>query len=183
MIKVLAFDFVGVLGYEKDVEMTEIEEKLERMYGPIINDEKYFKVGRRYINNDDTIIRITKNLINRLYGIRYKNLFQKIKELYPDIKVVIATNHVSYIREFLEKRFDIKYLDDIIISAEINKAKPNDDFYEYIFEKYNIKPNELLFIDDREENVDAAINLGINAIKYNSREMDLLETVLDLLKR
>ena len=80
------------------------------------------------------------------------------------------------------KRFDIKYLDDIIISAEINKTKPNDDFYEYILEKYNIKPNELLFIDDREENVDAAINLGINAIKYNSREMDLLETVLDLIK-
>ena len=35
MIKVLAFDFVGVLGYEKDVEMTEIEEKLERMYGQL----------------------------------------------------------------------------------------------------------------------------------------------------
>ena len=74
MIKVLAFDFVGVLGYEKDVEMTEIEEKLERMYGPIINDEKYFKVGRRYINNDDTII---KNL-QKILLIGYMELGIKI---------------------------------------------------------------------------------------------------------
>ena len=41
MIKVVAFDLVGVLVNEKDIELSEIEEKLERMFGPNINDADY----------------------------------------------------------------------------------------------------------------------------------------------
>ena len=40
MIKVIAFDFVGVLAFEKDIKLTDEEEKLERMFGPNLNDAR-----------------------------------------------------------------------------------------------------------------------------------------------
>ena len=43
---------------------------------------------------------------------------------------------------------------DIIIFAEMNKVKLNLEFYRFILDKYNLKPNELLFLDDNKENVD-----------------------------
>ena len=41
MIKVIAFDLVGVLVSEKDINMSFEEEKIERLYGPNINDLDY----------------------------------------------------------------------------------------------------------------------------------------------
>ena len=38
MIKVIAFDLVGVLVNEKDIELSPCESKLERLFGPNIND-------------------------------------------------------------------------------------------------------------------------------------------------
>lgn len=57
------------------------------------------------------------------------------------------------------------YLDDLIISAEINKIKPNLDFYKYVLDKYKIEANELLFLDDNMENINKAKELGIQTIK------------------
>lgn len=77
-----------------------------------------------------------------------KDIFRRIKEKYPSVRLIIATNHVSYIRNFIEENLEVQYLDDVLISAEIHKIKPNKDFYNYILNKYNIQPNDLLFIDD-----------------------------------
>ena len=43
MIKVIAFDLVGVLVNEKDIELTLEEDKLERMFGSNRNDSDYSK--------------------------------------------------------------------------------------------------------------------------------------------
>ena len=58
-----------------------------------------------------------------------------MENIYFQIKIIIATNHVSYVRNFIEKEFDLNYLDYIIISVEIGKIKLNYDFYNYIVEK------------------------------------------------
>ena len=68
------------------------------------------------------------------------------------------------------------YLDDIIISAEINKIKPNKDFYNYILNKHKIKPQELLFLDDNINNINGAKELGINTIKVD-KETELLKEI------
>lgn len=176
MIKVIAFDLVGVLVYEKRIELTYAEEKLERMFGPNINDSEFLIAGKEYIDDNYELVKTTEELINKLYEVREKDLFKQIKKKCPNVKIIIATNHVSYVRNFLGEIFDINYLDDIIISAEINKIKPNSNFYEHILNKYNIKPNELLFLDDNQDNVDGAKELGINTIKID-RDTNLFKTV------
>lgn len=176
MIKVIAFDLVGVLVSERDINMSFEEEKIERLFGPNINDSDYLKEARKIIEKDNVIIRTTESLIERLYEVRDNDLFKKIKEKFPDIKIIIATNHVSFIRNYIGETFGVTYLDDVIISAEIHKIKPNKDFYEYILNKYSIKPNELLFLDDNIKNVDSASKLGINTIKVD-KAIDILNEI------
>lgn len=165
MIKVIAFDLVGVLVNEKDIVLSDEEEKLERLFGPNLSDEDYLKKAKEIVCNEKNIVNITKVLINKLYKVNDKDLFKKIKEINSKVKVVIATNHVSFVKEFINSHFDINYLDDLIISVEINKIKPNLDFYEFVLDKYKINANELLFLDDNIENVNGAKKLGIQTIK------------------
>ena len=167
MIKVIAFDLVGVLIGEKDIELSTSEDKLERLFGDIYSDQDYINDAKSIINNEDEIINAVKKIIDKLYYVKDYDLFKKIKDIYPDIKIVIASNHVSYIKEFINKNMDINNIDDLIISADINKAKPDKDFFLYILNKYNITSNELLFLDDSSRHIDGASSLGINTIKVN----------------
>ena len=47
MIKGIAFDFVGVLVTERDIDLTEKEDKLERMFGSNINDSDYLMEAKK----------------------------------------------------------------------------------------------------------------------------------------
>ena len=172
MIKMIAFDLVGVLVGERSNVLNKIEDKLERLFGPNINDDDYITKAKEIIT-DSNIELFTKNIINKLYRIREEGLIEILRNKYPDIKIIIATNHLSYVKDFINTNFDV---DDVIISAEINKIKPNSDFYQFILDKYNLEPNELLFLDDNIENVDGAKKLGINVIKVE-KEMSLLNEI------
>ena len=164
MIKIIAFDLVGVLVNEKDIVLSREEEKLERLFGPNLSDEDYLKEAKNIVGDNINVINITKKLINKLYKVKDKDIFKKIKEINSNVKIVIATNHVSFVKEYINNNFDTNYLDDLIISAEINKIKPNLDFYKYILNKYKIEANELLFLDDNIKNINGARKLGIQTI-------------------
>ena len=180
MIKVVAFDLVGVLVNEKDIELSEIEEKLERMFGPNLNDADYLIEARKIIEKDSIIMNITEALIDKLYKVKDREIFKKIKEKNENVKLIIATNHLSFVRDFIGESFNIDYLDDLIISAEIHKIKPNADFYEYILNKYNIDSKELLFLDDNIDNVNGAKRLGINTIKVE-KNTNLIDKVTEFI--
>lgn len=181
MIKVIAFDFVGVLVNEKDIELSNIEEKLERMFGPNLDDSTYLCKAKKLIKNDSNIINITYDLIDKLYKVKDENIFKKIKENYNNIKIIIATNHVSFVRKYINKSFNVDYLDDIIISAEINEIKPNSGFYKYILNKYKINPCELLFIDDNNDNIKGAEKIGIKTIKVE-KNTDIFKEINLIIK-
>ena len=176
MIKVIAFDLVGVLVSEKDIELSEVEEKLERMFGPNLNDEDYLQQAKKIVEKDLEIINTTKVLIDKLYKVKDKEIFKKIKEKNENVKVIIATNHLSFVKDFIKESFDSNYLNDIIISAEIHKIKPNLDFYQYILNKYNIESKELLFLDDNINNINVAQILGINTIKVE-KDTNLIDEI------
>lgn len=56
--------------------------------------------------------------------------------------------------------------DDCIISANVHLAKPEPEIFEYLLKKYNLTPQECIFIDDQEENIVAAQKLGITGILF-----------------
>ena len=176
MVKIIAFDLVGVLVTERDIYLKEEEDKLERMFGNNINDSEYMIEAKKIIDNDLTLIKTIEELIDKIYKVKDEDLFKKIKEKHNDVKIIIATNHVSFVRNFIGEAFGVDYLNDVLISAEIHKIKPNLDFYNYILEKFKLEPEELLFLDDNIDNVRGAEKLGINTIKVN-KDTDLYSEI------
>ena len=176
MIKVIAFDMVGVLVTEKDINLSPEEDKLERLFGDNIDDADYLTKARKIVPEDSVVIRMTEDIIEKLYKVKDLKIFEKIKTKYNDVKIIIATNHVSFARNYIDKHLDTNYLDDVIISAEVHKLKPNADFYQLLLDKYNVNPDEMLFVDDSQKNVDGAKELGIKTIKID-KDMDVYNEV------
>ncbi len=60
-------------------------------------------------------------------------------------------------------RFDV-----LVWSYQLHMAKPDPAIYRYTLEKLGTKPEEALFIDDREVNVEAATALGMKALLFTT---------------
>lgn len=70
---------------------------------------------------------------------------------------------------FAEARRRFKTLasiDNYVVSSAVRLAKPQPEIFRLLLSKYNLKPKECVFIDDRVDNVNAAKALGITGIVY-----------------
>jgi HAD superfamily hydrolase (TIGR01509 family) len=51
--------------------------------------------------------------------------------------------------------------DNIYSSSEVGYLKSEPEFYQYIINDLGLDPEEILFIDDRQRNIDLAQSLGL----------------------
>jgi 2-haloacid dehalogenase len=61
-----------------------------------------------------------------------------------------------------------KTLNGIVLSGEERVCKPDPKIYQILLERYRLIPGECVFIDDRQENLDTAKNLGIETILFQT---------------
>ena len=60
--------------------------------------------------------------------------------------------------------------DDMIISGDVGLAKPDIKIYQLAIKKFNLNPEESLFIDDKIENTKGAEQVGIKTIQLQKPE-------------
>ena len=60
--------------------------------------------------------------------------------------------------------------DGMVISYDVLMIKPDKNIYLKLLDKYGLKANECLFIDDLDINVEGAKSVGINAIVFKDLE-------------
>lgn len=60
--------------------------------------------------------------------------------------------------------------DGIVVSGEEKVVKPDPRIYRILLERYALRPDECVFIDDNVANVDAASALGIHAVRFGDVE-------------
>ena len=68
-------------------------------------------------------------------------------------------------------RADFDFLDwfkGIVVSGEERLIKPDPAFYKILFDRFNLEPENLLFIDDSPKNVQAGLELGMDSIHFTS---------------
>ncbi len=58
----------------------------------------------------------------------------------------------------------LKLFDGLLISGEDKLMKPDSAIYELAINRFNLNPNETIFIDDKLENIQAAQNLNLLTI-------------------
>ena len=61
-----------------------------------------------------------------------------------------------------------KNFDNIYKSFSIGHKKPNKEAFLHVLEKIGAKPEECVFVDDLQINIDAANELGINSVLYTN---------------
>ncbi|MET0635629.1 MAG: HAD family phosphatase [Chitinophagaceae bacterium] len=77
-------------------------------------------------------------------------------------------------------RYDfLAWFDGRVVSGEEKTRKPFPEFYHRLLDRYQVKPEEALFIDDNLRNVKAARELGIESIHFTSPE-NLRKELTDL---
>ena len=60
------------------------------------------------------------------------------------------------------------YFDALYVSFQCRMLKPTREIFEHVLRSENIRPEQLLFIDDSERNTDAAAALGIQTIRMET---------------
>jgi HAD superfamily hydrolase (TIGR01509 family) len=59
------------------------------------------------------------------------------------------------------------YVDKAYYSHQLGLRKPNTEVFSHIVELNQLRPSEVAFFDDKEENIDSAKKVGIHAILIN----------------
>ncbi|GFI42429.1 MAG: HAD family phosphatase [Dorea sp.] len=77
----------------------------------------------------------------------------------------------NYSKELYEKSKDkLSFLDSFdggIFSYQVKCIKPDEKIYKILMERYSIRPCDATFYDDRPENVEAAVRLGMKGVVFH----------------
>jgi len=175
MIKTIAFDYAGVIapgpvsGWMKvNIPSGDKRHKIFSQYC------KKWDMGgvnlQQYYEMISEVTETPPNLVWKTYfknSVVNKEVIKIIKELKKNYKIVLFSNNFGeLLRKVMDEQNITNLFDDIIISSEHKMVKPSVAFLNLMLFKVKNNRNEVVFIDDRQINVDASNKLGIKALLY-----------------
>ena len=189
MIKYVIFDVGGVCyPYSLDALNNFLYEKTS-------NKDEFIKKGgvkgydyNPYMRGDIGFDDFCKELCEYSEVSYYKNINNEINEKLHDGVGEFYIETIELINEIKKRGVKVGILSNALecladsakclvddelcfVSYELKCLKPDVKIYQKMIEKLNCKPNEIIFIDDKEKNVIGAKSLGINGIVYKSNEI------------
>lgn len=104
-------------------------------------------------------------------------VWKKVHELkQKGYKIYILSNYPeSLFKKHTEYADFMDDIDGLMVSYMIHKAKPAEDIYMALCDKYGLDRSESIFFDDRSENVEGAIKFGMKSVKILSEQVLLDE--------
>lgn len=92
-----------------------------------------------------------------------------IADLSKRYKVALLSNTSNF--EQIEPRWGIaKHFHEIAYSFQAGSIKPEAEAFQYVLKRLGLKAEQCAFVDDTQENIDAADALGIRGILYKDTE-------------
>lgn len=204
-ISTLIFDLGGVIinlkietdWFQQDMLSNFEQEKLMQLYQNFyFRDFEKGKISPTDFINQLKEIAINKSISDKeiiqywcgiildipLYRI---DILKRLKEKY---KLLLLSNtnqiHIDFIRAFMIREFS----EDILAvnfhhcyySQEIGLRKPDTEIYEFVMQHQNLNPNEILFFDDKAENLIEPQKLGWQTfhVDFNNLSINELECLL-----
>lgn len=105
-----------------------------------------------------------------------RDLVEVIRGLQPQYRTALLSNAWPDLRDLIENQWGFAdAFDEIVISAEVGLAKPNPEIYQLTLGRLQVDPEQAVFIDDFQENVEAAREARLHAIHFHSPEQALRE--------
>ncbi|MGC4035246.1 MAG: HAD family phosphatase [Chitinophagaceae bacterium] len=95
-------------------------------------------------------------------------IFRELKDT-GKYKTYALTNWQGDLFHIALVRYDfLHWFDGRVVSGDEKTRKPFHEFYQRLLDRYSVKAEEALFIDDNLRNVKAAEELGIKSIHFHS---------------
>ncbi len=130
--------------------------------------EEFKKGNPQYTKEIDLFFDNIKDIIVQF---DYTEAF--IKELKDKgYQVYLLSNYPSFAFELhVKHKFNfLPYVDGKIVSGYVKMIKPEPEIYQLLIQTYNLKAEECVFLDDKQENIEAAIEMGMKGIVFQSYE-------------
>ncbi|VKZ62319.1 hydrolase [Streptococcus pneumoniae] len=137
------------------------------------------EMGHQY---QDQIHELVWNWFN--YVDLYDEVYELIKQLKKkNFQIYVLSNTSSIFHILLDSVLSkvSSVLDGYVISCEVKMMKPQKEIYLSLVNKYQLDIKDCIFLDDLEENVEAARTLGIKAFQIKERKeiSNILKDVLN----
>ena len=85
------------------------------------------------------------------------------------IRTAILSNMGDTVLENIKREFRwIDNFDVLVWSFQLHMAKPDPAIYLHTLKELGVRPDETLFLDDKQVNVDAAQALGMKALEFSN---------------
>lgn len=115
-----------------------------------------------------------------------------LRELKNKFNVFLLSNtnatHIHWLDGHLQQahQLDIHYFETVLFqkayySHQLKARKPDIEIYEMVLQDAKLKPEETLFIDDREDNIEGARSVGIQG-HHHQIEEEIAETISKIIK-
>ena len=182
-IKIIAFDWGDVLGfYDLSIFDSFLEKNnclkntssFFKQYKPDfdidkLSEEEFWSKLKKYLGFKGTWQELaTANQNNLKINIKNLELAKKIKE--NRITILLSNmDRTSVSRINKEVNLD-EYFNKYYFSFKLGQNKMNEDVLKQIISEFNVRSEEVLFIDDFQGNVDKAHKFGFKTILYKDEE-------------
>jgi 2-haloacid dehalogenase len=94
------------------------------------------------------------------------NIFRQLKES-GNYRFYALTNWSAELFPIALGRYDfLHWFDGRLVSGEEKMRKPFPEFFQLLLDRFNIKKEEAIFIDDNLRNAEAAQQFGLQTIRY-----------------
>ncbi|MBQ7761443.1 MAG: HAD family phosphatase [Clostridia bacterium] len=186
MIKTVIFDFGQVLVHfepEYMVGRYVTNEDDKKLLEEVLFDRLYWdRLDQGTISNEETLSLVKERIPKRLWDVAdtiyynwiynipeidgMRDLVLYLKEKY-NVNIYLLSNISTYFSSHREEIPILSLLDGCVFSGEIGIVKPSREIFEHLLNKYNVRAEECIFIDDNEKNIKGAMAVGINTYAFD----------------
>lgn len=102
-------------------------------------------------------------------------LIEGTREALPSLRqrfasIACLSNDVADWSAKLRRRFGLEaWIDPWFISGDLGIRKPSPEIYQLVIDRLDARPQDIVFVDDRPRNLDAAKALGIHTVLLDIR--------------
>lgn len=187
MIKAVIFDYEGVIKVAHPLSIdigtvynaiykTPVEEaqKIKELTAPffsllqrgLINEEKFWGKTSEELKKPTpkNASKISRELYEKSFSFHSEmvDFVKRLKE--KGLKTAVLSNVVEFQAEIIKKHNGYSGFDVVVLSYEEKLEKPEPDIYLLVIKRLGVKPEECIFIDDKEKNLTPAKNLGMKIV-------------------
>lgn len=187
MIEAILFDFDGVIRQwdESDLWTFETEANIERgtvfavafskeLHAPLTRGELTWaqwkdETERILVESHGAFIR---PIVRRFFAFEGRidlNMVKLIKQLPKNLRLGILTNNHDRFEEYLQRVGVAELFDAVINTHRIGVAKPEKLAYQKAVSHLSVEPENCLFIDDVEGNVDGGEAAGLKCHHFQNQ--------------